>query len=165
MTDSAFDRVVAAVDPALYVVTVAAGDDRDGCLIGFGSQVSIDPPRFLACLSTSNRTYRVAQGARTVVVHALSADQRELAKLFGGETGDEVDKFAQCAWTAGADGTPVLDGCPLWFAGRILERHELGDHVGFLLEPIETQAPIEHPEGYQALRLSHARDIEAGHAP
>ena len=31
-------------------------------------------------------------------VHAVPADAADLAELFGGETGDEVDKFARTAW-------------------------------------------------------------------
>ena len=31
---------------------------------------------------------------------------------------------------------PVLDGAVAWFVGRIIERYDLGDHVGHLLEPV-----------------------------
>ena len=34
---------------------------------------------------------------------------------------------------AGPRGLPILDGCPSWFAGAILSRHDLGDHEGYLL--------------------------------
>ena len=40
-----------------------------------------------------------------------------LAELFGGETGDEVDKFARCAWHEGPEGVPMLDGCANRFVG------------------------------------------------
>jgi flavin reductase (DIM6/NTAB) family NADH-FMN oxidoreductase RutF len=120
----------------MYIVTVVGSDgERDGCLIGFATQCSVKPPRFIACISKENRTFDAVQGADAIVVHFLGSAQVELAKLFGGETGDEVDKFELCAWTEGPGGIPVLDAVPGWFAGRILQRHDAGDHVALLLEP------------------------------
>ena len=48
---------------SLYLVTTRAGDDKAGCLIGFASQVSIQPSRFLAGLSkrTTPSGWRVAR--------------------------------------------------------------------------------------------------------
>ncbi len=118
-----------------FVVTACAGDRRGGCLVGFATEVSISPARFLACISRLNATFPVANSADRLAVHAVTETQRDLAELFGGETGDDVDKFSLCEWTAAADGTPILTACPTWFLGRIVERIDLGDHVGFVLHP------------------------------
>ena len=56
-----FDALVAVLDAAVVVVTAADGDDRDGCLVGFHSQCSIDPPRYAVWLSRANRTFDLAQ--------------------------------------------------------------------------------------------------------
>ena len=58
----AFEKLVSMLDYPMYVVTTRAGDQRAGCLVGFTSQVSIGPPRFLVGLSDKNHTYRVATG-------------------------------------------------------------------------------------------------------
>ena len=60
----AFEAIMSDVDPPSYVVTAADGDDRAGCLVGFATQCSIDPPRFGVWLSKLNRTYRVAAARR-----------------------------------------------------------------------------------------------------
>jgi hypothetical protein len=60
---TAFERIVASFDPPMFVVTVFDGHERDGCLIGFATQCSIEPPRFLVCLSVKNRTTRIARSA------------------------------------------------------------------------------------------------------
>ena len=39
----------------------------------------------------------------------------------------------------GPEGIPVLDGVPGWFAGRVLDRLDLGDHIGLWLEPFEAR--------------------------
>jgi flavin reductase (DIM6/NTAB) family NADH-FMN oxidoreductase RutF len=67
-------------------------------------------------------------------------DQGELASLFGEETGDRTDKFAQCAWRRGHTGVPILLECAAWVECAILERIDLGDHVGLLLDPVEGAA-------------------------
>jgi hypothetical protein len=87
-----------------------------------------------------NRTYRVARGAGVLVVHFVTDDDVRWAELFGGETGDEVDKFARCDWRPGPDEVPVVAELENWFASRVLERLDFGGHHGFLLEPIESEA-------------------------
>jgi flavin reductase (DIM6/NTAB) family NADH-FMN oxidoreductase RutF len=157
---SRFERLVATLDYPVYVVTTAAGNERSGCLIGFATQCSIDPPRFLACLSKKNHTLPVARRATTLAVHVVEQKNKDLAELFGGETGDEVDKFARVRWHI-ADGVPVLEACERWFAGSILEQIDFGDHVGFLLEPIDASQQASSEQ----LTFQNAKDIEPGHPP
>src|ERR671920_1608506 len=98
---AALDRLVNRLDYPMLVVTAEAGGERAGCLIGFATQCSINPPRFLVCLSDKNYTFRVAQHAPVLVVHLVPGDADELAELFGSHTGDEIDKFEHCAWSPG----------------------------------------------------------------
>jgi flavin reductase (DIM6/NTAB) family NADH-FMN oxidoreductase RutF len=157
-----FDRVAGTIDYPMYVVTAAAGGERAGCLVGFTTQCSIDPARFLVCLSKANYTYRVAQRASVLAVHLLARDDEALAELFGSETGDEVDKFARCAWSPGPEGTPVLDDAVAWFAGRVVERIDLGDHVGHVLAPLPGEGGVREDErDYYSFR--QGRRMEPGH--
>jgi flavin reductase (DIM6/NTAB) family NADH-FMN oxidoreductase RutF len=157
--EATFQRLVAQLDYPMFIATVAAGGELAGCLIGFATQCSIHPSRFLAGISDKNRTYRVAAGATNMAVHLVPEDAIELAQLFGGETGDEVNKFERCSWRPGPDGVPLLDGCPSRFVGRIVERVDFGDHTGMVLEPFF--AEVEDHEG--PLRFHRAKRIEPGH--
>jgi flavin reductase (DIM6/NTAB) family NADH-FMN oxidoreductase RutF len=163
----AFDDLVARLDTGMVVVTVAAGEERDGCLVGFHSQASIDPRRYVVWLSVENRTYRLAAdpAATHLAVHVLSASDLDLAERFGGSTADDpgVDKLADLPWTPGPGGVPLLAAAPERFVGRILtrERTTEGDHVPFVLEPVEawsTGGAAEPP-----LRLHQAHRIDPGH--
>ncbi|HVV30644.1 MAG TPA: flavin reductase family protein [Mycobacteriales bacterium] len=136
-----FAELTASLNYPMFVVTAGFSGEVDGCLVGFATQGSIDPPRFLACLSRANRTYRVAERASALAVHALRRDQRELGRLFGEQTGDDVDKFAGCRWELDPAGPPVLLDCPARFVGAIVTRIPLGDHVGFLLDPLDQAGP------------------------
>jgi flavin reductase (DIM6/NTAB) family NADH-FMN oxidoreductase RutF len=144
----------------MYIVTTrASSGERAGCLIGFATQSSIHPPRFIACVSKENRTFDVVRDAEAIVVHFLGQAQRDLAALFGGETGDEVDKFELCAWSEGPFGIPVLDDTPGWFAGRILERDDAGDHLALLLEPVAA----EDRGGTVGLGFQAVKPVDPGH--
>ena len=151
--------MVAALDYPMFIVTVAAGEERSGCLVGFTTQCSIDPPRFLVCLSDKNRTFRVAREADVMVVHLVPDDADELADLFGGQTGDDTDKFELCEWSPGPGGAPVLEECRNWFAGRILDRMPAGDHCAYLLDPFEAHSD----DAEAAFTFHRARRIEPGH--
>lgn len=157
---SAFARLVASLDYPLYVVTTAVENEPTGCLIGFATQCSIHPPRFLACISKKNHTFQLARRAAVFAVHVVDEKNKAIAELFGGETGDEVDKFARVRWHY-VDGVPILDDCPRWFTGSVLEQIDLGDHVGHLLEPLKVEAGSVSEQ----LTYQQARDIEPGHRP
>src|SRR5437763_12898343 len=99
--DEEFNAFVAELEYPMYVVTAAAGGERDGCLVGFATQCSIHPPRFLVCISVKNHTYPVALRADALVVHLVPEEGVALAELFGGETGDRADKFSGVEWEPG----------------------------------------------------------------
>ena len=156
---STFNALIGALDYPMLIVTAAAGDERDGCLVGFWTQTSIDPSRFLVCLSRKNRTYRIACDAGVLAVHVVPAGGEDLAELFGGETADEVDKLADVDWRSGPDGVPIVAACPNRFVGRVLDRLDTGDHVGFLLEPTEAQTGDQ----VDWLSFQQAKRIPPGH--
>ncbi|MEA2308409.1 MAG: hypothetical protein QOI65_695 [Thermoleophilaceae bacterium] len=156
----AFDALVGALDYPMFIATTVAAGERAGCLVGFATQCSIDPPRFLVCISDKNRTHRVLeQGAEAMAIHVVPRDAGDLVELFGGETGDDRDKFAGSDWTEGPAGLPILGRCPSWFAGRIVDRVPLGDHVGHVLEPFDGRAGYDGP----AFPFSRAKRVEPGH--
>lgn len=154
-----FDDLAGRIDGPMFIVTVAAGTERDGCLVGFATQASIDPGRFLVCLSDKNRTARIARDASALAVHVVTADAMALAELFGGETGDDLDKFARCAWHEGPRGLPILDDLPHRFAGDIIGRMDCGDHDAILLAPFWA----ESPGPFTALAEHVAEQITPGH--
>jgi flavin reductase (DIM6/NTAB) family NADH-FMN oxidoreductase RutF len=155
------DAFTGRLNPDMCVVTAAAGGERAGCLVGFASQCSIRPVRFVVWLSEVNQTFRVARSADVLAVHLLTREQRDLAELFGGQTGDRVDKFAHVRWRQGYGGAVVLPDARAWFVGRIVLHAGGGDHVGFVLDPVEWGERDGDDE--PLLRLADARTIAPGH--
>lgn len=163
MTDSAtvfdLDPLTDGLDYPMFVVTTAGDGQRSGCLVGFATQVSIDPPRLLVCLSVNNHTYQVARQASMMAVHTLDRHQLKLAALFGSTTDDEIDKFARCAWQPGPGGVPLLTDCSRWVVGPIIDRFAFGDHVGHLVEPTSAGRRDNSP----VLTFQQVRRLPPGH--
>ena len=153
-----FLQLAGSLDYPVFIVTTADGERREGCVVGFATQTSFHPARFLACLSRVNRTFRLAHEVDALAVHLVPRDATELIELFGGETGDEIDKFERCAWNPGPRGLPILDDCPSWFAGEIRARHDLGDHTGFLLDPFEARY-----EPGEVVYFQRVKYVDPGH--
>lgn len=161
MDGEAFDTIMASLDSPMAVVTTAVDGERAGCLIGFHAQSSIDPGRYSLWLSKANHTYRVALRTTLLGVHYLTADDRDLARLFGTTSGDDIDKFDRCEHEEGPGGVPLLSACPnRLVVSRIALLDEGGDHVCVVTEPVE--AASGGP--FTPLRLSDVDDLDPGHA-
>jgi flavin reductase (DIM6/NTAB) family NADH-FMN oxidoreductase RutF len=155
-----FEECVSELDYPMIVVSVASGAERAGCLVGLSTKCSIDPARYAVCISKRNRTAEVAARSRTMVVHFLRPGDKALARLFGEETDDEVPKFERCSWHPGPDGAPVIAHCD-WFAGRIVQRIDVGDHILHVLDVIDGGSSASAHTGQ--LGSQAVRDLEAGH--
>lgn len=147
-------------DYPIYVVCVDDGAQRAGCVAGFVTQCSIDPVRFLVCISKMNHTFEVARNAAHLSLHLLGSDQHDLATLFDHLTSDTCDKFNRCAWDPGRTGVPVLRQCRAWAEGKILDQRDVGDHVAFLMAPVAGGKSTEKGQ----LTAKEVKDITAGHA-
>ena len=158
--DESFDRLLGMLDYTMFVVTTQADGDLSGCLVGFATQTSMHPPRFLVGVSRNNHTCPVAARSEHLAVHVLARRHVGLARLFGGQTGDQVNKFDHCSWYTGPEDMPILDDAAAWFVGKTLERIDLGDHIGYLLEPL-TGAGAERSE--DLVSFTDVADLKPGH--
>jgi flavin reductase (DIM6/NTAB) family NADH-FMN oxidoreductase RutF len=156
---AAFNAIVGNLEYPMFIVTTRAAGEPLGCLVGFTTQASIDPSRFIVCLSHTNRTFRRGRDATLLAVHAVPETAGELAELFGGTTADETNKFARCAWHEGPEGVPLLDDCPNRFLGRVLWHADAGDHDAYLLDVIQASVAPDHSE----FTFHRAKRIEPGH--
>lgn len=125
MAELDLDPFTDVIDGPMYVVTTAADEEQAGCLVGFASQCSIDPARYMVWLSKANHTFGVARRATHLTVHVLRREQRELARWFGSETGDRVDKFERVSWRPSEAGDPGARG-----SLRVVRRADRGARPG-----------------------------------
>jgi flavin reductase (DIM6/NTAB) family NADH-FMN oxidoreductase RutF len=150
----------ALIDYPYFVVTVRSPEaEMSGCLAGFVTQCSIDPPNFLVCISKVNHTLGVAERSPGMGLHLLGQDQVDLARLFGEETGDLVDKFASVDWRLGPSGAPLLVDAAVSMEGHVLGHFSVGDHEAFLMRG--RRAVAGGPQGLLTFRS--APRLHPGH--
>jgi flavin reductase (DIM6/NTAB) family NADH-FMN oxidoreductase RutF len=143
----------------MIIVTAARGPELAGCLVGFHAANSIKPPRHIVYVSKVNHTFPIAMAAEHLAVHFLAHDQLELASVFGEITEDHGTKFDKVRWKIRQGRPPVLEDPPAWFIGRVVARHDDGDHVGHVLEPVEAEVRRD----WQPLTYQDAKDLDPGH--
>jgi flavin reductase (DIM6/NTAB) family NADH-FMN oxidoreductase RutF len=160
--DETFEDLMAMLDYPAFVVTTQAAGQPAGCLVGFATQTSVGPPRFLVGVAKGSHTLGVASRAQHLAVHVLSRRHRALAELFGNQTGHQINKFDRCSWRAGPQGMPMLDDAIAWFVGRIVDRFDVGDHVAYLLEPVATWAPESFDDPLYLSDLDDLDDDDSG---
>ena len=160
MTDarSAFEAIADDLDYPMFIVTATADGEQSGCLVGFATQCAIDPPRFIVFISKNNHTHGVASKSSHLAVHVVPQEAEDLARLFGEQTGDEVDKFSTVETKRGPGDVPFLLRCPDRFAGRVVDRVDGGDHEGFVVEVTEASGG-----GGSFFPFSRAKDFDPGH--
>jgi flavin reductase (DIM6/NTAB) family NADH-FMN oxidoreductase RutF len=154
-----FQDLVADIDFPMLIVTADDGNERSGCLLGFSTQCSIYPARFVICVSQTNHTHGVALRSTHLGVHFLGPSDRDIATLFGEVTGDDIDKFERCEWHEGPHGVPIVESCRGWFVGAVVRTDEGGDHTLFIVEVVE--AGMGRGDGQ--LGFQDVKDMTPGH--
>ncbi len=155
----AIDGLTATTNYPLYVATVSSSEAHSGCLAGFVTQCSINPPRFIVCISKANHTNLVVDKQSSICLHLLGSGQQAMAELFGSLTGDDIDKFDHCEWTSGTTGVPVLSHCAAWMEGAIRQSFDVGDHIAHVIDPVD--GGLGDQDGL--LTLKAAPNIDPGH--
>lgn len=161
MSETAFDSLNTSTNSALIVVTTAAEDERAGCLVGFHMQSGISPRRYCFWLSKANHTYRVSLRATHFAIHFLTAEDLDMAVLFGTRSGDDADKFVGLDLEPGQNGVPLISVLPnRMMLERISMLDDGGDHVCVTAQMRSAQTPGP----FMPLRLSAAEHLVPGHS-
>jgi flavin reductase (DIM6/NTAB) family NADH-FMN oxidoreductase RutF len=91
------------------VVTARDASGPAGFLALSATHLSADPPRLMVSVDAKTSALRTILAARHFAINYLSADQEEMANIFGGKTGLQgADRFTKGTWTTLSTGAPVL---------------------------------------------------------
>lgn len=110
------------------VVTTAVDGAPYGLAVNAFTSVSLDPPVIMFCVAKTSQTHVHLDGAEHAAVNLLSHRQREVAKRFATSGGD---KFGECEWHLGANGSPLLDGVSAWLEVALHAKADAGTHTIF----------------------------------
>lgn len=120
------------------VVTADAGDGPVGLTATSVISVSAEPPLLAFSLSNLSSSSPAIVAANTVVVHLLSADEVEIAKLC---STSGIDRFADLSiWGRLKTGEPYFTNAGTWIRGEIVERMSAGSSTIVVVKAIESEA-------------------------
>ncbi|WP_328379280.1 flavin reductase family protein [Streptomyces sp. NBC_00440] len=111
------------------IVTTMDGERPRGLAVNAFSSISLSPPLVMVCVQRTSSTYEPLFRADHMGISILASDQLPVATVFAGK-GD--DKFAELRWTAGANGSPLIDSSAAVLEARIQERLQTSTHTIFI---------------------------------
>jgi flavin reductase len=128
---------------AVNIITSNGPSGKVGFAATAVCSVSDQPPTLLVCTNRSSTSYRPIIENAVLCVNTLSSSSEELARIFGGQRGKIVDRFAHGEWTIGQTGAPILASAIASFDCRLLNAYENGTHDIFVCEVISSISRAE----------------------
>ncbi len=136
MNSDSINEVFAALDPEIWIVTSAHGEQQSGLAATCVVRVSIVPdlPRVLVGISREHETWQTLNESGTFALHLISSKQLDWVWRFGLQSRRNVDKFDGLNIQFEETGAPILTDAPAWLDCRIEETFDIGDRTLFLAE-------------------------------
>jgi flavin reductase (DIM6/NTAB) family NADH-FMN oxidoreductase RutF len=127
-------------------VSVVTADDGTGPVAMTATSVisiSATPPLLVFSASQLSSATPVIENSDTVVVHVLTADQIDLAKLC---SASGADRFADTSlWKRFSTGEPYFPGASAWIRGRVVNRMTAGSSTVHVVEALDASADPDDP--------------------
>lgn len=120
-----FRKVLGHYPTGISVVTAMSGEGPVGMVVGTFTSVSLEPPLVAFMPAKTSTSWPLIRDSGAFCANVLSAEQEDLCRNFSRKSGN---KFEGVNWTAGASGSPVLDGVIAWVDCEIDQIVESGDH-------------------------------------
>lgn len=98
---------MARLGAAVNIVTTGGAAGWAGFTATAVCSVTDTPPTLLVCINRASSAYEAVHTNGVVCINVLSAEHRELARIFGGGTPGE-ERFASGDWTLLDTGAPAL---------------------------------------------------------
>ena len=112
MDESNVAAVLSKLDYAIFVLTVAHQERRNGQIVCWVVPATIVPqiPRILVGVGRTTFTRELIETSRSFALNLLGKDQWPLIAHFGFRSGRNTDKFAALSCEHGVTGSPILHG-------------------------------------------------------
>ncbi|MDL2269469.1 flavin reductase family protein [Desulfosarcina sp. OttesenSCG-928-A07] len=125
----------------IYVLTTRFEDAINGMIASWVSQVSFDPPLFMAAVHPNRYSHRLMLKSSVFALHLVDQSQKDLLIRFKGP--DPRKKFEGLNWTDGKNGCPILADCMGVVECRIIQNLSPGNHTLFIGQA--THAEFRNP--------------------
>lgn len=132
-------KVFARLDPPLWIVTAADGEERGGLVATTVASASIvgEMRRMLITVNKRHNTYPLIEAGGALAMHLIDEAHLDLVWRFGLQSGRDADKFAGLTFRTGSTGSPLLADCLAWLDCRVESRMDSGDRAIYLVAVVD----------------------------
>ena len=119
------------------VVTSKRKNDINGLSVAWMTQVSYSPPLVMVCVGKEKYTHELIDDSGVFAINILSERQRDVAKLFGRQSGRTSNKFNDIDYDLKKSGAPILKDCLAYVDCTVHKSIDVGDTTLFVGEILE----------------------------
>lgn len=119
----------------IYVLTASHGDEVNGMIASWVSQVSFEPPLIAVAVHPNRYSHRLVELSGAFALHVIDREQKSYLKLFKGT--DPAGKFASVRWSRGITKAPLLTDCLAYVECRVNVTYKPGNHTLFIGEVVD----------------------------
>lgn len=134
-------RVLDLMVRGVHIITTSHEEQPYGLAAAWALRVSGSPYLLMAAVYQRSHTHPFIRMSGAFAVNLLAADQAEIARHFGRQTGRDVDKFKRedIYWERRTTGSPILIDALAYFDCRVVDGYDPpgGDHTLYIGEVID----------------------------
>lgn len=145
MDEQAKKTALRRIPYGLFLLTAKNGEDVASATVNWVTQTSFKPPLVVVGIKQGTHPYEVVKAAGAFAVHAIGADQKDVAQTFFGTVSPEGSKLGPLTFRAGSTGAPVINELPAYWECELRQVVEQGDHHVFVGEVVEAGVNSETP--------------------
>ncbi|MFH2012493.1 MAG: flavin reductase family protein [Pseudomonadota bacterium] len=119
----------------LYILTTKKGEEVNGMIASWVSQVSFSPPLVMAVIRKNRYSYNMVKKSGVFALNVLGKDNRELVSRFKLPTSEE--KFKGIRWEKKTTGAPIIGETIAYIDCKLVNSVDTGDHTVFVGEVVD----------------------------
>jgi len=148
----------------LYVVGAKSDTEINGYIANTVFQVTAEPARLAISCSKDNYSSKLIDESDAFTVSILHQEvSQNIISVMGYKSGAEINKFDGLNYIEGTNGIPILtEGCSAWFDCKVIQKVDVGTHILFIGEVIDSKLIDETKE---PMTYAYYREVKKGVAP
>lgn len=128
------ERALLTIANPVAVLIVKDGDEINGMIASWITQVSYDPPMVLIGVHPSRYTHHMLQSVGKFTLNLLAQGQEDLVAQFKLKGGARDEKILGLKTGEGENEQPYLKDCAAVLECTVIQSYDMGDHTLFIGE-------------------------------
>lgn len=147
MLGKLYYRVLQDMSYGLYVLTSHDRDKLNGQIVNSITQVTNDPIRVAVTIKKKNFTHQLISKSKVFALSVLdNLTPKSFLRLFGFQSGRDVDKFSNVQFKEGSSGCPIImENALSVLEAAVFKRIDLGTHTVFIGNAISSERFTKGP--------------------